>query len=94
MPRVLPPVRAMEAKLGDVLVCNLDDDVIVALQSRALAKGVSLEAELRDVLTTAARPSRAELLEELKAIRGMTPEAPKGTYMLAEDFIREMRDER
>ncbi len=80
--------------MGQVLVRNLDDSVISALRSRASAKGFSLEAELREVLTAAARPSRAELIEELRTIRAMTPEAPKGTYMLAEDLIRQMRDER
>jgi len=80
--------------LGQVLVRNLDDEVISALRSRASAKGLSLEAELREVLTAAARPSRAQLIEELRAIRAMTPEPPKGEYRLAEDFIREMRDER
>lgn len=70
--------------MGQVLVRNLDDSVIAALRSQASAKGLSLETELRDVLTSA---SRAKPIEELRAIRAMTPDAPKGSYMLAEDIV-------
>jgi len=52
---------------------------------------VSLEQQLRDLLTEAARPSREELLEGLAACRALTPPGPR---KLAEDLIREDRDSR
>ena len=41
--------------MGQVLVRNLDDRVIESLKTKAELKGHSLEQELRDVLTNAAR---------------------------------------
>jgi plasmid stability protein len=40
--------------VGQVLIRNVDDAVIAALRARAVARGLSLEAELRDVLSRAA----------------------------------------
>ncbi len=53
--------------------------------------GRSLEAELRQVLTEAARKPRTALVRELAEIRALTPAGPR---MLSEDFVREGRDER
>ena len=77
--------------MGQVIVRNLADEVIVAHKRRAAARGVSLEQQLRDVLAEAARPSREELLEHLAACRSLTPSGPR---MLAEDLIREDRESR
>lgn len=77
--------------MGQVLVRNLDDAVIRALKQRAKSRGISLEAELRDVLTEAATHSRADLAREFAAIRAMTPE---NRGLPAEDLVRESRDER
>lgn len=77
--------------MGQVLIRNLEDAVITALRARASARGLSLEAELRDVLTRAAGHPRADLAEELAAVRAKTP---KGRRRLAEDLVREGRDER
>jgi antitoxin FitA len=79
------------AVLGQVLIRNVDDAVLTALRERAAARGLSLEAELRDVLTRAAGHSRAELIAEFAAVRAKTP---KGRRRLAEDLVREGRDER
>lgn len=76
--------------MGQVLVRNLDDAVIDALKARASARGLSLEAELRDVLTRAAAQPRAELITEFAAVRTKTPKIPR---RLAEDLVRESRDE-
>ena len=64
--------------MGQVIVRNLDDAVIETHRRRAKARGVSLEQELRDVLGRAAKPSREELLEEMRQIRAMTPPLPPG----------------
>jgi plasmid stability protein len=77
--------------LGQVLIRGVDDAVILSLKERAAKHGRSLEAELRQVLTEAARPSRAQLIKELAEIRAMTPRVPGP---LAEDLVREGRDER
>ena len=42
------------------MVRNLDDGVVAALKRRAQLHGQSLEHELRDILTAAARPARQD----------------------------------
>jgi plasmid stability protein len=74
-----------------VIVRNLDDAVIAAHKRRAKARGVSLEQQLRDVLAEAAKPSREELIADLRRIRAMTPPGPRTR---SEDLIREDRDSR
>lgn len=73
------------------MIRNLDDGVLAALRARAAARGVSLEAELRDVLTRAAASPRGALVDEFAAIRALTPPGPRRS---AEDLVREGRDER
>lgn len=77
--------------MGQVLIRGLDDVVLQTLRERAATHGRPLEAELRQVLTDAARNPRAELIKELERIRAMTPPGPR---VLAEDIVREGRDER
>ena len=81
--------------MGQVIVRNLEDAVIERHRERARARGVSLEQELRDVLTSTARPSRQELLAEMDRIRAMTPAPKPGQrWISAEELIREDRDSR
>jgi len=77
--------------MAQVLIRNIDDAVLEILRSRAKARGIALEAELRDVLTRAAGRPRADLVAEFKAVQAMTPKGPR---RLAEDLVRESRDER
>jgi plasmid stability protein len=77
--------------VGQVLIRNVDDEVLAALRRRAAARGVSLEAELRDVLVRSAGHPRGDLAAEFAKVRVMTP---KGRRRLAEDLVREGRDER
>lgn len=79
--------------MAQVVIRNLDDDVVERLKAQAAAEKKSLEQKLRDVLTEAAKPSRAEVLAEVDRIRAMTPPRPPGAP-LAEDLIREDRDSR
>jgi plasmid stability protein len=79
--------------MAQVVIRNIDDDVVERLKARAAAEKKSLEQKLRDVLTEAAKPSRAEVLAEVDRIRAMTPPRPPGA-LLAEDLIREDRDSR
>jgi len=77
--------------MGQVIVRKLDDAVIAAHKQRARARGVSLEQQLRDVLAEAARPSREEIIADLRRIRAMTPKGPR---IDSTDLIREDRDSR
>lgn len=79
--------------MAQVVIRNIDDDVVERLKARAAAEKKSLEQKLRDVLTEAAKPSRAEVLAEVDRIRAMTPPRPPNAP-LAEDLIREDRDSR
>jgi plasmid stability protein len=65
--------------------------VVLALKAQAARRGHSLEAELRQVLGTAARRPRAALAAELAGLRDLTPSGPRA---LAEDLVREGRDDR
>ena len=75
--------------MGQVIIRKLDDEVIAAHKRRAAARGVSLEQQLRDVLAEAAKPSREEIIADLRRIRAMTPKGPR---IDSTDLIREDRD--
>ena len=82
--------------MGQVLIRNIDDDVLERLKRRAAAQQKSFEQCLRDVLTDAAKPSRAELLADLERLRAKIAarEKPGVQYPSAEELIREDRDSR
>jgi len=82
--------------MGQVVIRNLNDGVLERLKARAAAQHKSLEQSLRDALTEISRPSRAELLAEVKRIRdGIAAREPEGVkYPTAEELIREDRDSR
>lgn len=81
--------------MGQVIVRQLDDAVIEEHRRLARARGVSLEQQLRDVLTTSARARRDELVRRADEIRAMTPAPPAGARnWTAEELIREDRDNR
>ena len=48
----------MEEIMANVTIRNLEDEVVERLKARAKTHNRSLEAELREILTTAARPAR------------------------------------
>jgi plasmid stability protein len=79
--------------MAQVLIRNIDEQVMERLKARAAAERKSLEQKLRDILAEAAKPSRAERLEEMRRIRAMSPPLSPGAP-LAEDLIREDRDSR
>jgi hypothetical protein len=61
----------------------------------AKARGVSLEQQLREVLTTAAAARREHLGRRADEIRAMTPAPPPGTRnRTAEELVREDREGR
>ena len=79
--------------MAQVLVRNLDDDVVERLKGRAAAAGRSLEAELREIVTAAAKPSKAELFAQLDQIRARS-RPPGPGEPTAVEMIREDRDSR
>jgi antitoxin FitA len=75
--------------MAQVIVRNLPDDVVARLKARAARQKRSLEQELREILSEAARPSRAEIIAEIDRIRAMTPQKLQSD---STDLIREDRD--
>ena len=75
---------------AQVVVRGLDRAVVRTLKRRARDAGRSLEAELRLILTRAARPSRDVLLREADRIRALTP----GPLPDSTSLLRAYRDSR
>ena len=59
--------------MAQVIVRNLDDRVVATLKRKAEMHGHSLEQELRDILSAAARLSTTERVATANRIRAMTP---------------------
>lgn len=79
--------------MPQVLIRNIDERVMERLRARAAERRQSLEQTLREVLAEAAKPSRAERIDEMRRIRAMSPMLPPGAPS-AEELIREDRDSR
>jgi plasmid stability protein len=79
--------------MGQVIIRNLDDAVIERHRLRAKARGVSLEQELRDVLSSTG--DKAEFALEAARIRAANLPPPAGArWPTAEEMIRDDRDSR
>ncbi len=77
--------------MASVTIRNLDDGVVERLKSKAKDNGRSLEAELREILSTVARrASTKELIAEADRIAAMTPKDRPQTDSTI--LIREDRD--
>lgn len=75
--------------MANVMIRNLDDEVVETLKVQAKASHRSLEAELRRILTDAARPAGRVDLEALaKRIAAMSPAAGQTDSV---DLLREDR---
>jgi plasmid stability protein len=74
--------------MGQILVRNLDDAVIERLKLKAKRENSSLEQTVRDIITAAAKPSRQEVIDEIRRIRAMMPASTLDSAAL----IREDRD--
>ena len=72
--------------MGQILVRNINDSALETLRARALQKGSSLEAEVRQLIESGARPDKSELLRDLANIRAKT-KGPIASLTL--DEIRE-----
>ena len=79
--------------MGQILIRNLDDDLLADYRRSAQRNRRSLEAELREALCMVRpkSPERlSEALEQLRAIRAMTPVGVHQTP--SEQLVREDRD--
>ena len=74
--------------MGQILVRNLDDRVIERLKERARRENASLEHTLREILTEAAKPSRAQIIAEVDLLRKEIGSISGDST----DLIREDRD--
>ena len=77
--------------MGQVIIRNLDDEVIERLKAKAAAHNQSLEQALRDIVSAAVKPTRAQVLQEVDRIRGLTP---RHLTTESAELIREGRAER
>jgi plasmid stability protein len=81
--------------MAQVIIRNLDEAVVERHRARARARGISLEQELRELLTRAARPELGGLIEEMRRIRARTRPPRDGLpAKTAAELIREDRDGR
>jgi plasmid stability protein len=65
--------------MTELKIRNLDPQVIAGLKAQAKRKGVSVEQELRHIVTHAVAPDRSGLAEQLRKLRDMTPDYIRGT---------------
>lgn len=72
----------------DILVRNVDERVARRLKNQAVLKGTSLNEISNAAFEAYVRPSRAELLEESRRLRAMSPYSDLDSTAL----IREDRD--
>ena len=78
--------------MAQVIIRNLDDRLVASLKRKAALHGRSLEQELRQILSAAARLPKAERLALARRVRAMTP--PGVAQTDSAELIREDRDSR
>lgn len=72
--------------MAQLLVRNVDDKIVEALKRRARLQNISLEQTLREILTAAVKPSRAEVIAEIDALRKkIGPISGDSTALIRED---------
>ena len=74
--------------MGQIIVRNLEEDIIARLKRRAAERKVSLESLVREVLAEAAKPTRAEAIAKIAALRESIGPVPGDSTPV----IRRMRD--
>lgn len=76
--------------MANVTIRNLDDSVVEALKQRARDHHRSLEAELREILESAAQyRRRAEFIAAMDRLRAMTPDIHQTN---STELVRQDRD--
>ena len=69
----------------DILVRDVDDEVAKRLKDKAARSGRSLSDTAQEALRKFVMPDKAELLEEMRRIRAMSPPSPDSTALIRED---------
>jgi plasmid stability protein len=59
--------------MADVTIRDVDDDALRRLEERAARDGRTLEEVLRQIVSEAGRPQRADLIREMDEIRARQP---------------------
>ncbi|HMR29574.1 MAG TPA: plasmid stabilization protein [Geminicoccaceae bacterium] len=77
--------------MAQLTIRNLDDRILSALRQRAAAAGHSMEQEARDILASATRPDKAQIIERLRARRAAFGDR---VFDDSAELVRQMRDER
>jgi plasmid stability protein len=78
--------------MTDIKVRNLDDSVATVLRSRARAKGISLEAEVRRTLAASVEADRAELVRRARALHAAAGGQPGEPELDSARLVRAERD--
>jgi plasmid stability protein len=78
--------------MAQVIVRNLEERVVRSSRARAALRGRSLEQQLREILTDAARLAPGEKVELSRRARAMTP--PGLAQSDSTTLIRQDRDNR
>jgi plasmid stability protein len=76
--------------MGDILLRNVDERTVAALQQRAALHGRSVEEEALEILHRTAPLSKAEALQIIDRIREKLPRQRTDSA----DLVREARDSR
>jgi antitoxin FitA len=58
--------------MGQILVRNIKDSALETLRARALQRGSSLEAVVRQLIESEGAPDRDALVDEMRKIRAKT----------------------
>ena len=80
--------------MADLKVRQLDDAVAEALRTRAAAKGISLEEEVRSTLAASVDAKRQAFLRRAGAIRRAVGDRPPKPALDSARLIRRERDRR
>ena len=78
--------------MADIKVRNLDEAVASALKTRAKARGVSLEEEVRRTLTASVATDREELVRRASALHAAAGGKPGKPELDSARIIRAERD--
>ena len=78
--------------MAQLLVRNIPDDVMADFKARASSEGMAAEALARIVIANESkRPSRAEAIRRMDALRALSPPLPPGSPSSVE-LLRQIRD--
>ncbi len=78
--------------MADLKVRNLDDFVAVGLRAQAKQHGVSLEEEIRQILTRSVQVRRSAFLRRAAALRATIGKLPRDPALDSARIIRDERD--